>query len=119
MVIDLNAPPDEGVTTFVGFIDNKWKLPIIKSLLGGTKRFGELRRSIPSISQKVLTDNLKEMAQDGLLTRTVYTEVPPKVEYALTELGRSLLPIILSMRKWGRDYNKKYKKTDKKADKKA
>ncbi|MDR2336603.1 MAG: helix-turn-helix transcriptional regulator [Candidatus Nomurabacteria bacterium] len=110
MVVDLNTPPDEGVTTFVGFIDNKWKLPIIKSLLGGTKRFGELRRSIPNISQKVLTDNLKEMASDGLITRTVYTEVPPKVEYTLTELGRSLLPIILAMRKWGRDYNKNHKK---------
>jgi DNA-binding HxlR family transcriptional regulator len=113
MVIDLNTPPDEGVTTFVGFIDNKWKLPIIKVLLGGTKRFGELRRSIPGISQKVLTDNLKSMAADGLLTRTVYTEVPPKVEYNLTELGQSLMPILLAMREWGRDYNKRFKKKTK------
>ncbi|MDR1196826.1 MAG: helix-turn-helix transcriptional regulator [Candidatus Nomurabacteria bacterium] len=110
MVIDLNTPPDEGVTTFMGFIDNKWKLPIIKSLLGGTKRFGELRNSIPKISQKVLTDNLREMARSGLVIRTVYAEVPPKVEYKLTELGESLLPIILAMREWGRGYNKSLKK---------
>ncbi len=92
------------VATTVGLIGNKWKLLILRDLLGGTKRFGELRKSVTGISQKVLTDNLRSMEDDGLLVRTVYAEVPPRVEYKLSELGDSLRPIMDSMEVWGNGY---------------
>ena len=76
----------------------------MRDLLSGTKRFGELKKSIGSISQKVLTSNLRSMEEDGLLTRKVYAEVPPRVEYTLTELGKSLQPILLAMQQWGLEY---------------
>ena len=75
---------------------------IVRELLGGTKRFGELKKSIGSISQKVLTSNLRSMEEDGLLTREVFAEVPPHVEYTLTEKGESLAPVIKAMRAWGK-----------------
>ena len=96
--------PDCPVAMTVSLIGNKWKLLIIRDLLGGTKRFGELRRSIGSVSQKVLTAQLREMEQSGLLRRTVYAEVPPRVEYTLTDLGRSLKPILDAMQHWGETY---------------
>ncbi|MDO4545986.1 MAG: helix-turn-helix domain-containing protein [Bacillota bacterium] len=96
--------PECPVATTVTLIGNKWKLLIIQTLLSGTVRFGELKRSIPGISQKVLTDNLRSMEEDGLVTRTVYAEVPPRVEYALSELGRSLQPLFDQMIQWGNQY---------------
>ena len=85
-------------------ISDRWKVLILRDLLSGTKRFGELKKSIGSISQKVLTSNLRSMEEDGLLTRKVYAEVPPRVEYTLTELGKSLQPILLAMQHWGLEY---------------
>lgn len=89
-------------------ISNKWKVLILRDLLTGTKRFGELKKSIGTVTQKVLTAQLREMEASGLLTRTVYAEVPPRVEYALTELGLSLKPILNSMQAWGSDYQTKH-----------
>ena len=85
-------------------ISDRWKVLILRDLLSGTKRFGELKKSIGSISQKVLTSNLRSMEEDGLLTRKVYAEVPPRVEYTLTELGKSLQPILLARQQWGLEY---------------
>lgn len=83
---------------------NKWKVLIIRELLKGTYRFKELHRSIEGISQKVLTENLRKLESDGIIQRTVYAEVPPRVEYSLSELGDTLRPIIEVMRAWGNDY---------------
>ncbi|MBS5951325.1 MAG: helix-turn-helix transcriptional regulator [Clostridium sp.] len=85
-------------------IGDKWKVLIIRDLLTGTKRFGELKKSVGNISQKVLTSNLRAMEESGLLIRKVYAEVPPKVEYTLTDLGYSLKPILDSMFNWGTEY---------------
>ena len=103
MLTKQELPPCPVATT-VGLIGNKWKLLIIRDLLTGTKRFGELRKSVTGISQKVLTDNLRSLEEDGLLTRKVYAEIPPRVEYTLSELGCSLKPIMDSMAKWGNHY---------------
>ena len=81
---------------------------ILRDLLPGTKRFGELKKSIGHVSQKVLTAQLRQMEQSGLLTRTVYPEVPPRVEYSLTELGYSLKPILDAMSTWGENYKENY-----------
>ena len=88
-------------------ISDKWKVLILRDLLSGTKRFGELKKSIGHVTQKVLTANLRDMEQKGMLTRTVYAEVPPRVEYTLTELGYSLKPILDAMEDWGWAYKKK------------
>lgn len=85
-------------------ISNKWKVLIIRDLLEGTKRFSELKKSITNISQKVLTSNLREMEENGLLNRKVYPEVPPRVEYTLTKVGYSLEPLLTDMDKWGTWY---------------
>ena len=90
-------------------ISNKWKVLIIRDLLEGTKRFSELKKSITNISQKVLTSNLREMEENGLLTRKIYPEVPPRVEYTLTETGYSLSPLLDEMYKWGENYKEKMK----------
>lgn len=92
------------VATTVWLIGNKWKLLILRNLLTGPNRFGELRRTIPGISQKVLTDNLRSMEQDGIVIRTVYAEMPPHVEYKLSDLGNTMRPIISAMEKWGLGY---------------
>ncbi|OHD27796.1 MAG: MarR family transcriptional regulator [Spirochaetes bacterium GWB1_59_5] len=92
------------VATTVGLIGNKWKLLILRNLLTGTQRFGELRKSLSGISQKVLTDNLRSMEEDGLLTRKIFPEVPPRVEYSLTDLGNSMRPILKAMESWGLGY---------------
>lgn len=89
-------------------ISDKWKVLILRDLLPGTKRFGELKKSIGHVSQKVLTAQLRQMEQSGLLTRTVYPEVPPRVEYSLTELGYSLKPILDAMSTWGENYKENY-----------
>lgn len=85
-------------------ISNKWKILIIRDLLEGTKRFSELKKSITNISQKVLTSNLREMEENDLLTRKVYPEVPPRVEYTLTDIGYSLKTLLDNMDKWGTWY---------------
>ena len=90
--------------TTLMLISDRWKVLIIRDLLDGTKRFGELKRSVGNISQKVLTANLRAMEESGLLTRKVYPEVPPRVEYTLTETGYSLKPILDAMKEWGTNY---------------
>jgi DNA-binding HxlR family transcriptional regulator len=91
-------------------MDNKWKSLIIGELLfEGTLRFNELRKALPNISQKILTQNLRTLEDSGLIKRKVFAEVPPRVEYSLTELGFSLQPIIDSMIKWGEEYRAKIK----------
>ena len=94
----------------MGLIDNKWKVIIVRDLLTETKRFGELKKSVIGITQKVLTNNLRQMEQDGLVKRKVYPEVPPRVEYSLTETGLSLKPILDSMVEWGNQYREKNQK---------
>lgn len=92
------------VATTINLIGNKWKLLIIRDLISGTKRFGELRKSLSGISQRVLTENLRALETDNLITRKVYAEVPPRVEYSLNKTGQSLKPIIYSMADWGTKY---------------
>lgn len=92
------------VETTLTLISDKWKVLILRDLMNGTMRFGELRKSIGQASQKVLTAQLRQMEGSGLLTRTVYPEVPPRVEYTLTDLGRSLKPILDAMWVWGEEY---------------
>lgn len=99
----LPACPVETTLTLIG---NKWKVLILRDLMTGTKRFGELKKSIGTVSQKVLTAQLRDMEADGLVNRKVYAEVPPHVEYSLTELGESLSPILDAMRNWGEHYRK-------------
>jgi DNA-binding HxlR family transcriptional regulator len=95
------------VETTLTLISDKWKVLIIRDLLPGTKRFGELKKSIGSVSQKVLTSQLRQMEESGLLIRTVFPEVPPRVEYTLTELGQSLKPVLDAMWNWGEEYKAK------------
>ena len=101
---DLPACP---VETTLTMISDKWKVLILRDLMPGTKRFGELKKSIGHVSQKVLTAQLRQMEASGLLTRKVYAEVPPRVEYTLTELGYSLKPVLDEMWEWGEEYKKK------------
>ena len=98
---DLPACPVETTLMLIG---DKWKVLILRDLMPGKKRFGELKKSIGSVSQKVLTAQLRDMEEKGLVNRHVYAEVPPRVEYSLTDLGRSLKPILDAMQAWGEDY---------------
>lgn len=95
------------VETTLTLISDRWKVLILNHLMFGTKRFGELKKSIGKITQKVLTSNLRDMEASGLLTRKVYAEVPPHVEYTLTDLGKSLEPILNAMAAWGKNYQAK------------
>lgn len=101
--------PDCPVATTVRLIGSKWKLLILRNLLMRSWRFNELRKDLDGISQKVLTDSLRQMEADGILTRTVYPEVPPRVEYALSELGESMRPVLTAMDKWGSAYKAQMK----------
>lgn len=92
------------VATTVGLIGSKWKLLILRNLLMRPWRFNELKKNLDGISQKVLTDSLRSMEEDGLITRTVYPEVPPRVEYALSDLGETMRPILNAMQEWGTNY---------------
>ena len=103
-MIELPACPVETTLMLIG---DKWKVLILRDLMDGTKRFGELKKSIGTVSQKVLTAQLRDMEEKGLLTRKVYAEVPPRVEYTLTETGYSLKPVLDSMWAWGLDYKAK------------
>lgn len=96
--------PECPVATTVSVIGSKWKLLIIRNLLVRPWRFNELKKDLDGISQKVLTDSLRAIENDGIITRTVYPEVPPRVEYALSELGESMCPILEAMRQWGTAY---------------
>lgn len=96
--------PECDVATTVSMIGSKWKLLIIRNLILRPWRFNELQRALGGISQKVLTDSLRQLEADGIITRTVYPEVPPRVEYALSSLGESLNPIIAAMNQWGQRY---------------
>lgn len=100
----INDLPDCPVETTLSLIGNKWKVLIIRELLTGTKRFGELKKSVGNVSQKVLTAQLRSMEECGLLIRTVYAEVSPRVEYSLTDLGQSLKPVLDAMSEWGNGY---------------
>ena len=102
--MELPACPVETTLMLIG---DKWKVLILRDLMDGTKRFGELKKSIGTVSQKVLTAQLRGMEEKGLLTRKVYAEVPPRVEYTLTETGYSLKPILDAMWAWGADYKAK------------
>ena len=99
--------PECPVATTVQLIGSKWKLLILRNLLQRPWRFNELKRSLEGISQKVLTDSLRSMENNGIITRTIYPEVPPRVEYALSELGESMRPIITAMEQWGIGYQTK------------
>ena len=105
------------VETTLMLISDKWKVLILRDLMPGTKRFSELKRSVGHVTQKVLTAQLRQMEESGLLTRTVYPEVPPRVEYALSGLGQSLRPIIEAMAEWGQNYKDRFqvRKTDRNA----
>lgn len=105
-----NSLPDCPVETTLLLISDKWKVLILRDLLQGTKRFSELKKSLGQISQKVLTSQLRQMEANGLISRTVYAQVPPRVEYSLTELGRSLKPVLDAMVCWGEYYQQKYGK---------
>ena len=104
-----DAYPACPVETTLTLIGNKWKVLILQELLSGTKRFSELKRSLNGVSQKVLTTQLRAMEADGLVHREVFAEVPPRVEYSLTELGRSLKPILDAMVEWGTAYKENLK----------
>ncbi len=98
--------PECPVATTIQLIGSKWKLLILRNLLQRPWRFNELKKSLKGISQKVLTDSLRSMETDGIITRTIYPEVPPRVEYALNDLGQSMRPIIMAMEEWGINYKK-------------
>ena len=104
--------PECPVEMTLQLIGDKWKVLIIRDLLTGTKRFSELMRSVTGITQKVLTSNLRSMEADGLVNRKVYPQVPPKVEYSLTEPGLSLKPILDSMVQWGIEYRDKMHRSE-------
>ncbi len=95
------------VETTLMLIGDKWKVLILRDLMPGTKRFGELKKSLGSVSQKVLTAQLRDMEENGLVNRKVYPEVPPRVEYSLTDLGMSLKPVLDALQDWGEDYKRK------------
>ncbi len=96
--------PDCPVATTVRLIGNKWKLLILRNLMSRPWRFNELRKDLDGISQKVLTESLRSMESDGIIVRTVYAEVPPRVEYSLSSLGETLRPILDAMQVWGQEY---------------
>lgn len=104
-MLNRNELPLCPVETTLMLIGDKWKVLIIRDLLEGTKRFGELKKSIGGISQKVLTSNLRDLEENGLLSRRVFPEVPPKVEYKLTDLGRSMSPILDALAAWGKKFH--------------
>ena len=105
-MVDKTTIPVCPVETTLQLIGNKWKILIMRDLLTGTRRFGELKKSLNGVSQKVLTQNLREMEENGLIFRKVYAEVPPKVEYSLTDLGLTMKSILDIMATWGNEYKK-------------
>ena len=106
--MDKRELPECPVATTVMLIGSKWKLLVLRNLMARPWRFNELKRSLAGVSQKVLTETLRAMENDGLVLRTVYAEIPPRVEYALTETGRSMWPIIQDMEAWGIAYKARF-----------
>ncbi len=102
--MELKELPKCPVEVTLSLIGEKWKVLIIRELLNGTKRFGELKKDVSGISQKVLTTNLRSMENDGLIVRKVYPQIPPRVEYTLSNVGYSLAPVLNAMASWGTDY---------------
>ncbi len=98
------------VTIAVSIIGGKWKPPILSRLVEGVRRFGELQRLVPHITKKMLTQQLRELEQDGIVQRKVFHQVPPKVEYSLSEYGESLKPVLRAMEDWGRQHRSKDRK---------
>lgn len=96
-----DCSPGCSVEAAIALIDGKWKSVILFHLLGGTLRFNEIRRQVPGVTQRMLTNQLRELEQDGLIDRKVYAQVPPKVEYSLSALGRSMEPVLLALKAWG------------------
>lgn len=105
---DAQSLPACPVETTLSLIGDKWKVLILRDLMPGTKRFGELKKSIGQVSQKVLTAQLRSMEENGLVKREVYPEVPPRVEYSLTSLGESLKPVLDALETWGSDYKQNH-----------
>ena len=101
--------PECPVATTIQLIGSKWKLLILRNLMHRPWRFNELRRSIDGVSPKVLTDSLRSLEEDGIVVRTVYAEIPPRVEYSLSELGETLRPILTAIQVWGEEYQNKMK----------
>ena len=104
--MQLKDLPKNPVEVTIRMMNCKWKILIVRGLLEGTKRFGELKKSVTGITQKVLSAKLKELEQDGILTRKIYPQTPPKVEYTLTDVGYSLHTVLEAMKEWGKDYKK-------------
>lgn len=100
---NFQCAPGCAVEAAISLIDGKWKCVILYHLLDGTRRFNEIRRHVPGATQRTLTNQLRELEMDGLITRKVYAEVPPKVEYTISDLGRSLSPILAALKQWGDD----------------
>lgn len=100
---NFECAPGCAVEAAISLIDGKWKCVILFHLLGGTRRFNELRRHVPGATQRTLTNQLRELETDGLIVRKVYAEVPPKVEYTISDLGLSLSPILIALKQWGND----------------
>lgn len=100
----LDCSPGCAVEATLQFIDGKWKGVILWHLLAETLRFNQLRRLLPSVTQRMLTNQLRELEQDGFVTRRIYAEIPPRVEYSLTERGRTLAPVLLALKAWGDAY---------------
>ncbi|RMC31567.1 winged helix-turn-helix transcriptional regulator [Paracoccus alkanivorans] len=96
-----DCAPGCSVEAAISLIDGKWKCVILFHLLEGTMRFNELRRRVPAVTQRTLTNQLRELEMDGLIVRKVYAEVPPKVEYSLSELGHSMVPVLNALKEWG------------------
>ena len=107
-----NELPECDVELTLMLISDRWKILIIRDLLTGTKRFGELKKLVHGISQKVLTAHLREMESNGLVNRKIYAQIPPRVEYSLTETGWSLKPVLDKMAEWGKDYRAKVSKEE-------
>jgi DNA-binding HxlR family transcriptional regulator len=97
----LDCSPGCAVEATLSLIDGKWKGVILYHLLEGTLRFGELRRRMPNVTQRMLTNQLRELEEDGLIARKIYAQVPPRVDYSMTERGRSLQPVITALKSWG------------------
>lgn len=107
-LLDPNCP----IGTTINVLGGKWKILILFSLSQGTKRFNELRREIPDVTQRMLTNQLRELENDKIISRKIYAEVPPKVEYTLTEIGKTLNPVLDALKKWGQCYVRKMTEGD-------
>ncbi|HVV67474.1 MAG TPA: winged helix-turn-helix transcriptional regulator [Gammaproteobacteria bacterium] len=97
-------PEDQNINATLKILTGKWKILILYSLYEGTKRFGELRRLIPKVTQRMLTNQLRELEEDRIIQRKVYAEVPPRVEYSLTDIGMTLKPVLIELKRWGACY---------------